>query len=330
MGNLSTQTDSSAWGSDPTGNATTTGWQPHLTTHFTYYPNLDGVYLTALLARQWVTATGGAMLSETLNLYDNHTIWSTPPTVGILTGVRTWVGGANYRQVDYGYDDESGNWGNRTSVTAYKNYATAAANPTSTDAVTQQTTFDPTYHIYPTIQKNALNQETDIAYDYTLGLPTSQTDVNGVTSYVQYDDFGRLTKVVKPGDVPTPPADIFSAPTLKISYHDYTPGTPTGDPFHIDLELKVDGSHTYLLRHSYDGLGREILTETGHGSFTSFTPDTIVKQQSYYQDGQSATKKSAPYAPGGGEFYTTTLSDILGRPVTITAPDNSSTHPDKT
>ncbi len=302
-GNLLAKTES-AWNG--------VGWSPYRTTNFSYFPNTNNVYLTGLPARQWVTDAGGAVLSQSLNIYDSNTTWDVAPTAGWLTAVRTLVGGNDYSQVSYGYND---GWGNRTHVSTYNTYGTSTSAPTSA-GITQSTTFDTTYHTYPIWQTTPpvtgfpSGMTTTFTYDYTLGLPLSQTDANGIVTSVEYDGFGRMIKLIKPGDT-------SAAPTLQVAYND------TARPFRIDLQQKIDASNNYLIRHSYDGLGREILTETGSGSFASFTGYNSVNHQYFYANNQRVTSQSMPYGPGETPAYTSTYYDAFGRPLTITSPSST-------
>jgi len=171
-----------------------------------------------------------------------------------------------------------------------------------------------TQPIIPTRFRRPTRWDRLLYYDYTLGLPLSQTDPNSVTTSVTYDSFGRLLKLIKAGDT-------SDAPTFQVAYND------TAQPFRIDLQQKIDASHNYLIRHSYDGIGREIMTETGSGSFSAFTGYNSVDHQYFYNSSnQRSTKQSAPYGAGETPLYTTTTYDALGRPVDVTTPDSANTH----
>ncbi len=45
------------------------------------------------------------------------------------------------------------------------------------------------------------------------GVPVSETDPNSVTTWAEYDNFGRLAKVIKPGD-------SSGSPTVALNYYD--------------------------------------------------------------------------------------------------------------
>lgn len=299
-GNLLSKTESFKNGS---------GWTTYRITNLDYAPNVSGgVYLTGLPSRQWVTDAAGNFLAQTFNLYDSNTNWNMPPTVGKLKRVRTWAGGENYSQVFYTYDG----WGNRTATTAYSDYASSDADPPAGSAITQTVVFDPIYHTYPVEQRTPPvpgfpdGFVTTFDYDYTLGLPVSQIDANGTLTRVRYDDFGRMVKLIKQGD-----GDL--SPSLEIVYND------SAHPFNIVLHQKVDSTRSYSIRHNYDGLGRETLTETSSDRFATIY--SKVSYESFVSEaGQRFAKQSAPYGAGESAAYTTNRYDAFGRPVSVTAP----------
>ncbi len=277
-----------------------------------------GPYLNSLPIIQQVKDKTGAIISQSISLYDNHPAYNTPLADGIPTGTRVWVNNGNYNQVSYGYDD----WGNRNTTSSYSTFATSTTNPSSSP-ITQTTDFDPIYHTYPVGQHTPAMPgfpngfTTTIAYDYNLGLPISQISNGDLNTKVtaHYDGFGRLTSLVKPGD-------SDASPTFQVAYNDLS------QPFRIDLRQKIDNNNSYILRHSYDGLGREIKTETGHGiSFATFTLDSQVDSQYSYDStlGQSISQQSTPYLGNEPYYYSTSYTDALGRPVKTVAPDGSQT-----
>ena len=289
-------------------------WVDYRRIETTFVPNdTSTVYLVGLPAMQAVKDGAGTLLAQTLSFYDSNITYNTAPTVGKLEFVRTWAGGTAYTQMDFAYDD----WGNRTQVDIYNSYGTATTNPSTFSTPLRQTTsFDDAnvstdnYFTYPLEITNPLTQKTTLTYDYTLGLPTSQTDPNIVMTEVAYDNFGRLTKLAKSGDT-------LSSPTLEIAYSD-------GPNYHVELKQKINATQNYLIRHIYDGLGRETRTETGSGSF-GFTAYNAVHHAYYYDtNNRAAVSQSAPQNPNDGPIYiTTTTYDPLGRPLTVSSPPST-------
>ncbi|MBV6396583.1 MAG: hypothetical protein HFACDABA_02183 [Anaerolineales bacterium] len=263
-----------------------------LVTHTDYFPNTtNGLWLVGLPARTWVT-DGTNLLTESLSLYDGANLYTTPPTVGILTATRSLIFDNSYSQTSMTRDA----WGNVTSQTAWSGYGTQSSAPTS-GARTSTTTYDPTYHTYAVTTTDALGHSYNVTYDYSLGLPVSETDPNGVLTTATYDSFGRFTGLTKPGD---------STPTLNVSYQE--------SPYVVTLNQKVDGTHTYTVVRTYDGMGRETLTNT-NGILVKYTYDAYGR----------AVIQSMPRLSGETVYNIITTYDALGRSLTATAPDGAVT-----
>ena len=261
------------------------------TTTYDYFPNTTN-NITGLVALQSVTNASGTLVAQTLNLYDDHTVYNTMPTAGNITGTRTWVSGVNFTQTSYGYDA----WGNQTSVTTYTGLGTGAVAPT-TGAVTATTTYDSTYHTYPVSISNGVHPATTIGYNYTHGVPTSETDANGATTSATYDAFGRITSLTRPLD---------AGASLTMSY-------TSSFPFTTSITQTINATQSITLTRVYDGMGRVTQTNTG-GVIT----DTIY-------DSATVTRQSTPYTPPEGGYYTTTTVNPAARTTTVTAPDGTTT-----
>lgn len=295
-GNLTGKVESSWNGS---------GWDLYRTTRIDTFPyNSASLYLTGLPARQQVLDANNNVLAEVLNIYDANSTYNTAPTAGRLSATRIWVQGSDYSQASFGYDA----WGNRTSVTAYSAYGTDSSAPTS-GARTVTTAFDSTYHTYPVSETDPLiGQAYTWTFDTALGLPLSETDANGQTISASYDAFGRMTTLVRPGD-------DSAHPTIRATYND------TLSPFRIDLQQRIEGDTYYVIRNTYDGLGRKFKTETGSSADGAFSLyNTMLAAFNAYGKPLS---QSTPFGPGETPFYATTTYDALGRPLTVTTPDGA-------
>lgn len=273
-------------------------------TDYFYFPNVSTTrYLVSLPAKVKVFDASNTELAITLYFYDdqvNHELnHQLPPIDGKLNAVRTLSGTDNqkYAQTSYAHDS----WGNQTVVENYKeyvnwNFALFPSYPQST-----QTEYDLTYHTYPVKITNAKGQFTTVAYDYTLGLPISETDPNNATTSATYDPFGRMTNLIRPlNDALT--SISFSYPVV----HFY--------PYQANLTLQVDSGHTYIVQQTYDGIGRQIQTNAG-GVKTDYTYDAYGR----------VLTQSVPYSGTSPSAVTSTTYDVLGRPLSITPPDNIST-----
>ena len=105
----------------------------------------------------------------------------------MLKAQRTWVDGSTYSQTSTEYDA----WGNPTSMSTWSGYGTLTSAPTS-GARTTSTSYDSVYQTYPLSSTNPLNYTTTWTYDFTLGVPLTETDINGNVTSAAYDTFGRL------------------------------------------------------------------------------------------------------------------------------------------
>lgn len=334
-------------------------WQDYRATWTKYYPNAGNANLVGLPAytnayacssvqnggcySQVTTAlaTGpyyGAniLLSSSINIYDstdNSTTYTTPPSVGKLTKQRTFLyfySGSNYSDPRYadvrsGYDS----WGNPNSTTQYTGEGTSSAIASSgaqttttcygqTNPGTGDSCVDDGYHTYMGWQKNALNQISKFTYSYTYSAPTQEIDPNSVATTAAYDSYGRLLKIVRYGD------DVNN-PTVRVTYHDTT-------PFWTEAEQRIDGSLYFTLRKFYDGLGRKVQVQMVGAKIGASDMDVLVNTS--YDAYGNVTRQYVPYevsmgsgyrTPDTGKASTQTSYDILGRPLTVTATDETTT-----
>ena len=136
------------------------------------------------------------------------------------------MAGGNSSDTTATYDSH----GNPLTATTY-----TGANMGGT-ARTTRTTYETTFNAFPiTVESGIvgggaalLTEHAD--YDYRMGTPTKVTDPNGVDTAASYDAFGRITALIRPGDIGT-------APTVQFLYYD------TETPYHaIALQLETSGT----------------------------------------------------------------------------------------
>ncbi len=321
------------WGYYP---LTTTGW-------IVNKPAFENVY-------RWA---GGGWAAEpdtaTWYSYDRHEEFNMAPTLGQLTAERKWAGWMNAEHTDhnlvdtvYTYDG----WGNRAAETTYSDYGHFATYASSSPHTTT-VAYDSRYHLYAVQITNTLGLSTQTGYDLALGVPLTVTDANGAVTQYRYDSFGRLKKIVRPGD-------SLSYPTEEYRYFDGGDQIPTDRwPLLIDHLTRAAANRDWCTpgalasneRMFYDGLGRlvehqsaganwtcngggqEIVQYTGYGALgqvvTTSVPYTVA-QWTYATtpDGKIVT----PYRdPDLTQPRTTTQSDALGRVTLVTAPDGTQT-----
>ncbi|MFL5800699.1 MAG: polymorphic toxin-type HINT domain-containing protein [Roseiflexaceae bacterium] len=252
-----------------------------------------------------------------------------------------------------GYDT----YGNQTTATTYAGAGTRLYNGSTVTysapgagsaARTTTTTYDGVFHAFPTQVSNPLGQIQRADYDErmgtlvratgpnTTGTPTNCSQTNyaipSTNTYTipaaeestcaQYDVFGRMVKLVKPGDSTT-------YPTLQAWYYD------SEQPFRyrVDRREAVNTATVRVGQQFYDGMGRQIQTkQEGPLGWQNIIVDTrydglgqvTATSQARYVT-QDATTFVQYTNPGSGALYnrTATTYDALGRPVRTTMPDNT-------
>ena len=229
--------------------------------------------------------TTGALLKQTLYLYDGAASYATQPTKGVLTGQDTWnnqTGG--YQATRFGSDAR----GNLSATTDPR-------------GMTRTVQYDTLSYSFPLRECNALAQCASTEWDPVLGVKLSSTDPNGAQTTYSYDVLGRPLTVRK--------AD---GSTVTFSYLSW------GDPNQQRLRRTVsDGTADGLWTETYyDGLQRiyRVVREGGASQ------DTL-----YNSTAERKWKQSSWYNPGAGETarYTVYAYDALGRVRTATAPDGA-------
>jgi YD repeat-containing protein len=269
-------------------------------------------WLTNLVSQEIVTDTSGTV-SGTRYYYDGHATHTITPTHGILTKVEqlsaddtTWV---TTQQLGYSTATVSG--------------VTVTYGPTQlVDARGYTTTI--AYDIArrdPVTVTNVLGQTTAYEYDPLLGLVTRVQGPNGAATATEYvfDDFGRLTAIVGPGD-------SAAYPTTAITYED------DEAPWRIVQEARQESgtADTVATAVYYDGLGRAVQTQV----LDTARETATVTDQAYNALGLVAGSWPAYITDTVGSDYlplddarahTAYTYDALGRVTSATAPDATTT-----
>lgn len=265
------------------------------------------------------------VLAETLNFYDDSDSLISRPENGNLTMQRTRINSTGqYAQVNNTYDTQ----GNVTATTTYTEYATMTGNP-SGGARTTSRTYDNTYLAYPLTETNALNQTTTTEYNYALGVPVSVTDPNGSKTGAAYDSLGRMTTVCAPGDWDgLTPCSAENGATLAISYTNFGTGTPAA----VHLEQRLDESRSMNFVRFYNGLGKQLQTQTLNAEINGETQNIVVN--SIYDTLGRLSRQAKPILYTGDLAYqsqdsqltdpaTVTTYDEFGRVAQVQEPDGS-------
>jgi RHS repeat-associated protein len=302
----------------------------------------------------------GYLLALTNSFYDGTSVASAAPTLGDLRRV------SRYEDIPPNTSDTTGitlhsqdttftydTYGNQTKSTSYAGAGTRLFDGTGTDwsapgagsaARDTNTSYDSVFHAFATQQSNPLSQLTRVDYDERMGTLIRVTGPNTTgtptncaaasftipaseeSSCAQYDVFGRMIALVKPGD-------SSSVPTLQAFYSNYD--SASGQPYrYVVYQREVAGNAaTRATRSFYDGMGRKIQTKIeSQTDAQSIVTDTrfdglgnpIAQSQPRYVN--ETTPAIYNYTdPGSGALYrlTATTYDALNRVRVVTAPDTT-------
>ncbi len=227
-------------------------------------------------------------------------------------------------------------YGQTTNMNTTPSYGAAGGGGSNTARITT-TDYDSVFKALPvkiTPPVAALAETANYdSYGMRMGLMTSVLDPNGQTTYVRYDAFGRLAKLIKPGDLINP-GDTDALPTVEASYWNYD--AATGKPFEYRVYKRENTSTYWALLPTqlfYDGMGRQIQSrsESIDGGQQSLVVDKV------YDGLSQVVKQSTPryvpnfwgYQPVSSDpnvmLWNTTQYDALGRATRVTSPDSTYT-----
>ncbi len=262
------------------------------------------------------------------------------PTFGELKRLRALVCYANSSNVCVG---AGGSWtrklfsdallsydgyGNLTSSTTYSGYGYQQGTTlvyASGGPRTASSSYDTAgYNTYRTGESNAAGHAMSWIYNYRLGVPVQETDANNIVTSAEYDAFGRLAKIIRPGD-------SSATPTVWIKY--LGPGAANNQPFFISLSGPHQGG-TWVQRKVYDGLVNLLQTQVGNAQVNGSAQDVIVDYE--YNGYGQVVKQTVPYTigiwNGSGTAYrgqqlsqpgATTSYDGLGRVTLVQSPTSA-------
>ncbi|MBC7264510.1 MAG: hypothetical protein H5T64_09190 [Chloroflexi bacterium] len=308
-------------------------------TWWRFYPDADYWIINKPGFTNVYTWTGSTWLweSSTQYCYDDSWYYANPigstnyggngSHKGELTLVRrntgeTYSQGGRtyYKMVDTVYDYDV--YGNQINIIEYNSYGSLSDGTPPLGAVASQNprpitiTYESTYHTYPSQVTNAKGHTATYIHNAGFGTLTHVTDPNNDEVDYEYDEFGRLKKVWRPGD----DKDLGHAATSEYTYTD-------SYPFRVYVKQRDDlgggGTATYYETWSfYNGLGQLIQTQK------EAVGGIIVADTAY--DSRGLTEKiGLPRASTGGGSYktpnwtgaTTNQYDCLGRLTLVTYPD---------
>ncbi|MYM59078.1 hypothetical protein GTG28_07565 [Vibrio sp. OCN044] len=180
--------------------------------------------------------------------------------------------------------------------------------------------YDDTFHAFAsqeTIDTGSARLTTKASYDHRFGVMTRVTDMNGHPTELDYDDFGRLTAIARPGD-------SLSAPTLSYRYG-VKHALANGSINWIHTQQRGDKTGTSInTRRYYDGLSRLRMTRK-----QSKTGVDVLDSVDYSARGFEVNRylpysaSGFAYQPQADQAKTQIRYDALGRALRLTHPTTS-------
>ena len=176
--------------------------------------------------------------------------------------------------------------------------------------------YDPTFHALPVKETiNGLNLVMQADYDLGLGVLTRFTDPNRQNTAFQYDTFGRLSAIVKPGDSAEYPTQQFSYQLASpVSQLQTSSREESGKPGTFDTLSYFDGLGRKLQTRAEAEAGQWVVSEAA-----SFNPRKGIQRQwlPYFDTSQNYT------APSLDKPNTLMAYDARSRSIQETNPDGS-------
>ena len=226
----------------------------------------------------------------------------------------------------YGFDT----CGNVNSVAIIGTKAGGGAMATRTTSANYGTHCE-----FPESVTNPQNETTAIAYNYALGVPSSQTDPNQLTTSWQYDNYGRKTLESRPDGTSTTYAiTVCPAPNYC--------GVSDLRWYVLTKDLGTTGSQIRLREPFFDGFDRQRYDErvnlTGAVTKTAWLFDQLGNKKELYDpwitsqngyhlythDAINRLTVDAGYQ-AGGTFYRESAIGYAGRTLTLTDPKSNIT-----
>ena len=160
---------------------------------------------------------------------------------------------------------------------------------------------------FPLSVTNALEQTSHIGWNYTLGLPTSRTDLNGLYTTWNYDAFGRRNFEGHPDGTYTSWELTYCAPGAGCD--------PKARMVVGEIQLTSTGAvfdRYYAYTDQFDRPILELRSDSGS------TYNTVYR---FFDALGRVSHESLPYKAALGDvIYVSTTFDLLNRPITISRP----------
>ncbi|HBB89635.1 MAG TPA: hypothetical protein DC047_18670 [Blastocatellia bacterium] len=232
--------------------------------------------------------------------YDGQA-YGTAPTVGNPTSQSVW-------------DDLNSKW--ITTSQTYGAYGNIATKTDGRDKVTQFFYDDATHALPNRVvvdpQNGSGTQTATTVYDYYTGLVTSQTDANGNASTVDYTNqlLGTVDPFGRPGVISSPAVGGQSRQTRTF----YADSLRT-----VRVVSDLNSANDGILKSESvsDTLGRILETHQYE------TTNDYITVKHAYDNVNRIEKTSNPFRAGEPVLWTTAVTDVLGRVISVTTPDSA-------
>ena len=183
---------------------------------------------------------------------------------------------------------------------------------------------------FPRTKTDPVGLQAQFGYDSRFGTVIQSVDPNNLGSYVNVDPFDRPTASARPDGTGTKVAYAYCAPLPSG-----VGGCPanaayavTATPVAVSVsggQISTGASIGPLTTTYFDVLHRvvQVNGQSFDGNLPAGTPPPTVQVTTQYDADGRIVKVSEPYFSTAGTIYwTTTVPDALGRPFTVTTPDN--------
>jgi YD repeat-containing protein len=190
-------------------------------------------------------------------------------------------------RTEFGYD----RYGNVDTVSEYP-----VASPSSARTTTFQFDAYGQFQEYVTI--GGVNLTTHLGWDPLLGLRTSVTSPDGLTTSYEHDAFGRLTRETRPAG---------------ITDYDYLECSVCF-PLHADYFVRASDTSGAIAYTFFDRLARPV------GRETPLAGGARSREEILYEATGRVDKHTQPYVAGETRFWVDETYDLLGRLLSEDAP----------
>ena len=264
---------------------------PKLVVEHTASDSDTAAYTISVPSQETITNQSSSKVKETKYFYDNLALGSVDK--GNLTKRDTWISGSIYASDQF----------------VYNSYGLIASSTNPRGNITTNT-YD-SKNLYVATSTNALFQQTQAYYDYTLGKPKQTIDQNGLVFETTYDGFDRPLEEKQP--------DTANPGTL-VTRKSYAYTDTVGSRKVIETNY-LDASTNFTLYTYLDGLDRIIQTrkeaeDSGQYAVRDYTYNStgLLEKESlpYFSSGSSRTSATVT-----ANLYINYAYDALKRPLTI-------------